>query len=244
MTTSRKKTSRSNKRMGTAMRGDLNEAYDVRGNAKAHLYTAFSLKANKDVVLTRDLRLCHFFLRESEPDVVAIAYQPEAMSEQHGKLCSVEFISRDHTLYVESVIDSRGLHKARIEAINAELTKHYPSKGKHRLGDYQRVITRVVTEQDVIPGNETRLRNWNRLLQRYASTRYLSLAHAEQLFFARLEGAGPCDIKTLVQMQSQHACTAQLLSAAIKATATGECCGDLHLKQFSMNSRFWIRGRR
>ena len=43
--------------MGTAMRGDLNEAYDVRGNAKAHLYTAFSLKANKDVVLTRDLRL-------------------------------------------------------------------------------------------------------------------------------------------------------------------------------------------
>ena len=241
--TSKTPKSRAGKRPGTAMRGDLQDAYEVRGNSQARLYTSFSVKTSKDVVLANDLKLLHFFLRDSDPDVVNITFQPTERSDKHGELCSVEYISRDKTLHVESVKYSRGLEKARIARITSDLLEHYPPEGKHPLGEYARVTARVTTEQDIVPGNETRLRNWNRLAKRFAETRFFSLAHAERLLMASLERGKPQGLCELVLMASEQASAAQSLSAAIKAWANGECCSDLDVKPFSMRSSFWLRGR-
>ena len=237
------KNAKSGKRIGTSMRGQLQQAYDERGSALSKLYTCYSLKCKRDVILTGDLRLLHFLLRESDPSVLSINYAPSPRSEEHRRHCHVEFLSKDGTLHVESIRASRHLTQTRKAVICDALRADYLPLGGHRLGDYKKVEVRVLTDQDILPSNETRLRNWNRLLMRFAATRHCSLVHAERVLMARLESSGTCTVRDFVDMDSEHARTSQLLSAAIKSAANGVCQADLDTKPFSMATQFWLRGR-
>ena len=219
------------------MRGKLAGDYGARGGSLAGLYNTYSLKNQCDVVFVGDLLFLNFLLCESDPDILRINYHPA------NPLIQAEVLHRGGRLELRTV---RRVEKVETEkVINAReaLVAAYSAQAMTSLGEYNKVWTSTLTEQELIPGNETRLRNWHRVLPWYAQSRFHSLAHMERKFLAHLQQRERTDVRQLLAIEDVRENSALLIAAAIYCAATGSCESDLGVETFSVHTRFFVRGR-
>ncbi|MCE4555039.1 hypothetical protein [Pelomonas cellulosilytica] len=64
-------------RLGTGMRGQVEEAYGSRGHHVSSLWLVYSSKAACDVAIRSDVEYGHFLNAESDPNIQAIDYTPK-----------------------------------------------------------------------------------------------------------------------------------------------------------------------
>lgn len=237
--------SKAGRRIGTAMRGNMQDAYDKRGSALATLYSSYSLKCRMDVVPSTDLQFLHFLWCESEPAVAKVSYRPTSLLRDRlgetGYTCEV--------VTAHGVLELRRLRYSRRSQPSKHMTEQaeacaaeFRRLGKSLLGRFMKVEIREISDQDFIPGNEILLRNWQRLLSRYALTRNHSLEHAKRLVLARLASSdGPVSLFELLEMSCPGAESGLILSALIESNAFGECLSDLGAVDWSMRTNFYRR---
>ncbi len=233
------KASKSNKgkRIGTRMRGNLQEAYEARGGALAGLYHSYSLKNDSDFVVVGDLLFLNFLYCESDPDALAINYSPTNDLIAAEILCprgvlELRRIRRanraDSDSFVKRCQEIVGQYKAQIEAGGA---------------GFSSVRFTTFTEQELIPGHEVRLQNWHRILPWYACARFHSLDHSSRVIHAAMDTHGCMDARHILSIAETPTEQALLIAATIEATAKGQFESDLATKPYSLNTRFRLRGR-
>ena len=240
-----RKSSTKGARLGTRMRGDLEEAFNLRGSQKAFLFNSYSLKRQSDVVISGKLRFLHFLHAESDPSIETVNYWPSApgISANEDIGFHAEVITTGGILKLRAVRSETATDTAS-QRVNREIClTRYRQFPKLSLGKYRSVEFQVLTEQEMLPGHEMRLWNWHRLLPWYAQARYHSLGQAKRLLHARLQAQGACDVRNLLAMAMKGAEGALLIAAAIEAVARGQCQSDLNDVAFSKNTRFFLKGR-
>ena len=221
---------------GPKMGGKLQGDYDARGGTQAGLYNTYSLKNGDDIVFVGDLLFLNFLLCESDPTVLRINYKP------FDPLITAEVLHRGGRLELRTVRRAEDVESAKVLDARKELVARYEHQPMTSLGEYHKVWSTVFTEQELIPGNETRLRNWHRVLPWYAQARFHSLAHMEQKFHAHMQHNRRTDVRRLLAIESVEGNSALLLAAAIRSVANGEYESDLNVETFGLNTRIYKRG--
>lgn len=230
-------------RLGTRMRGDLEDAYNLRGSQCAHLFNTYSLKSQRDVVISGDLRFLHFLLAESDPKVESVDYWPRVPGIGTDIGFHAAVLTTTGVLKLRAVRSETAAETAKQRANRDLCLDRYRKFPDISLGKYRAVEFEVFTEQELIPGNEMRLRNWNRLMPWYAQARYHSLGHPRRLLEAHLQATGECDVRNLLALAKEEGEPALLIAAAIESVARGRCESDLNTAVFGKNTRFYLRGR-
>lgn len=223
-------------RLGTKYRGKLQASYDARGGSLAGLYNTYSLKNQADIVFVGDLLFLNFLLCESDPDVLRVNYAP------FDKLITAEVLHRGGRLELRTVRRSEDVESVATTEARKKLVESYEFQPMTALGEYHKVWQTTFTEQELIPANETRLRNWHRVLPWFAQARFHSLAHMEQKFHAHMQHNGRTDVRRLLDIEKVEGNSALLLAAAIRSVANGEYESDLSTETFGLNTRFYKRG--
>ena len=232
-------------RPGTRMRGAMEDAYATRGKRNARLYNGFSAKMHCDVVVSGALCFLHYLLAESDPAVVRVNYSPlvPGLDPKQQIGFHAEVVDKAGVLKLRTIRQASATPlPAQQEMI--ELCMHrYRVMPNLRIGKYRTVDHEVLTEQQLIIGNELLLRNWLRLLKVCARARYFPLAQAKRLLWARLDSQGSCTVGDMLRMSSDQAPAGLILAAAAKAAGNGECRSDLDTVILGKNTRFYLRRR-
>jgi len=233
------KASKSNKgkRIGTRMRGNLQQAYEARGGALAGLYHSYSLKNESDFVVVGDLLFLNFLYCEGDPDALSINYSPK------HDLIAAEILRPRGVLELRRIRRADRSDSAAIVARCDEVVRQYEAQIAAGDAAYKSICLTTVTEQELIPGNEVRLQNWHRILPWYAYTRFHTLDDSSRLIHAAMDTHGCMDARHILSIVETSTAQALLMAATIKATAKGQFESNLAAKPFSLNTRFFFRGR-
>jgi hypothetical protein len=136
-------------RLGTRMRGDLEEAFNLRGSQKAFMFNSYSLKRQSDVVISGKLRFLHFLHAESDPGIETVNYWPSAPASLPRKTSAFTPMSSrlaESSNFERCVPRCYGHRQASASTAKSCLTRYrqFPklSLGKYRSVEFQ-VLTRA-----------------------------------------------------------------------------------------------------
>ena len=223
-------------RLGTQLRGKLQNGYTARGKTRYSLWYAYSNKSRADVVLHGDTQYYHLLLVESDPEVVAANYDVQQhatriVGEELGLLVNAELRMADGSVVWRCV---RAEEKASLATQVANLQLIIDQCSHKELP--QRV--EVITAQE-ITANPVRIQNWNRLLPCLAQARAWPLHEfgneVATLLHTRNEVA-LCDVTAL----SEPGQEALYVAALLEGVQFGRYRSNLNEKPWSQGSRFWV----
>lgn len=222
-------------RLGTQMRGKLQQDYAGRGKSKFRLWYAYSPKAQADVVLNGDPQYFHFLLVESDPDVRSASYDVQAramriVGEELGQTINAELHLADGSVVWRCVRseDTPAL-ATRMDHLQLLITQRV----------HQELPARVElrTAEDIVR-QPVRLQNWNRLLPYLAQARAWPLHEFSNDVVALLhtrEEVALCDVIAL----AEHGKEALYVAALLQGVQLGRYRSDLNEKPWGLGSRFW-----
>ncbi len=225
-------------RLGTRLRGKLQDDYQVRGKRKYALWYVYSPKARRDLVLHGDLRYGHFLHAESDPTVACIDYLPKARvadiaGKDIGDCIDAELRLHDGTIVWRSVRSASSVDKSAAVLANLQLLVD------HRTHKDLPARLEVVTEREVYAQPE-RIRNWNRVLPWIAQARELPLHEygneVATLLHTRRE-IRLSDVMALGDERTQ----ALYVAALFHGLQYGSFQSDLNEQHLSTRSRFFVR---
>lgn len=237
---SRKK--RSSSRLGTRLRGALQEAYGQRGSYRNHLWYVYSPKADRDFVLRSDLEFAHFLLAESDPLVVTIDYAP-------GKRMSA---TGEGTILDAEARMSSGCMELREVKYASEIAKGGDSRAQDQIEVQRRIedelnrsgrkaLHRVFTEDEIFTGTEQRLLNWMRIVPWIAQAREWPLSGYADHVDALIRSQGQAYVEDVLRLR-KGAESALCLAAAFKGVASGRY--DSNLDELDLCPRTLFRAKR
>lgn len=221
-------------RLGTQLRGKLQQGYTARGKTRYSLWYAYSPKARADVVLHGDSQYFHFLVCESDPQVASVNYdfQQPAMriaGEELGQLVAAELGMTDGTTVWRCVRSEEGasldiqLRNFQL-LIDQKIHKALPA----------RVELRTAAQ---LTANPLRLQNWNRALPYLAQARAWPLHEfgneVATLIHTRKEVA-LCDVMALGPGREPL-----YVAALLQGVQHGHYRSDLDERPWGLNSRFW-----
>jgi hypothetical protein len=227
-------------RLGTQMRGALQDVYDLRGSQAAHLFHTYSLKLRKDVVVVGKLCFLNYLLLESDPNVLAVNYNPSlpGLEGSGDAQVQAEALTYGGVLRLIAVGREGCAQSSQQQASGNLILERYRQIHSSPLGRYQGLRFELRTDRDLIRGNEVRLRNWHRLLPWYAQAQYHSLGHARRLLESRMASRGSLTSLEVLETADAHAPPALLMAAAIEAVAWGRCESNLNELPFGSRTSF------
>ncbi|QPF73983.1 hypothetical protein G8A07_14370 [Roseateles sp. DAIF2] len=235
MSGTRKPLKKATGRLGTQLRGKLQDDYAGRGKSKYRLWYAYSSKAQADVLLHGDPRYFHFLLVESDPDVKTANYNVQARAmqiagEELGQIVDAELHMADNSVVWRCV--------------RAEETSSVATKVDHlHLLVGQRVHRDLPSRVEVltaaeITSNPMRIQNWNRLLPYLGQARAWPLNEfgneVATLIHTRDEVA-LCDVVALAEPGRE----ALYVAALLQGVQVGRYLSNLNEKPWGLGSRFW-----
>lgn len=225
------------------MRGALQDAYDDRGNAFAHLWCSYSIKGRRDVVFTGDLRFQHFIYCESEPTYKYVNYSPNGRTVEIGKKrlftgLNAEVITQRNVLLLHEV---RSVDAIKVPERSAQFDLHMACRIAEMALDgteYKAVEHQVFTEKELVLGNEMRLLNWTRLIPWIAQSRYHSLDRYRNTVAACIDTRQEIDARVILALGKDEGEAALFMAAAIEGVAFGDWASDLESRPFGKNTVF------
>lgn len=239
-------------RLGTIARGATQRLYDARGHAKANLWLCYSIKNRRNVAFIGNLNYLHFLHCESDPDVLAVDYEPSAREvEVSDKVVptglTAEVITGPAVLELREV---RSFSDARNSANDVHLQRHFEDRLQEaqrqteewehaQRSKFRTVERKLLTERELVVGHEMRLRNWSRLIPWVAQAQFHSLALHRNILLSRMRVGTPMtagDIMLLGDGNSGEA--ALFLAAAIEGASLGYWSTDLDEQPFSRMTTF------
>jgi len=236
------KTKKKGGRLGTRLRGALQEAYGQRGSYRNHLWYVYSSKADQDFVLRSDLEFAHFLLAESDPLVVTINYAPDKRVSASG----------DGTILDAEAKMTNGCIELREVKYASEIAKGGDSRAQAQIEVQRRIedelnrsgrnaLHRVFTEEEIFTGTEQRLLNWMRVVPWLAQVREWPMSGYADHVDALIRSQGQAYVEDVLRLRSGPE-GALCLAAAFKGVATGKY--DSNLDDIDLCPRTLFRAKR
>lgn len=229
-------------RQGTKMRGQLQAAYDQRGNSQARLFHTFSPKAGTDVVFTGFIPFLHFLLCEGDPDLLQIDYTPARHLSDAGVMAIGLTRQRELQLRVYRTPESKA--STATQLLDEVIERH----ARQRRLDAQ---ARNLNFDDVrvlefhrgnlpLSNDHVRLRNWYALVPWLAQARFHGLAEFHNGLASRLNSGQQLSFRDVLAMGgADFGKGALYAAAAVSGAADGSWQSDLNEKAVGPESRFW-----
>jgi hypothetical protein len=229
-------------RLGTRLRGALQEAYGQRGSYRNHLWYVYSPKADQDFVLRSDLEFAHFLLAESDPLVVTINYAPDKRVSASG----------EGTILDAEAQMTSGCIELREVKYASEIAKGGDSRAQAQIEVQRRIedelnrsgrkaLHRVFTEEEIFTGTEQRLLNWMRVVPWLAQAREWPMSGYVDHVDALIRSQGQAYVEDVLHLRSGSE-GALCLAAAFKGLATGRY--DSNLDDIDLCPRTLFKAKR
>ena len=225
-------------RLGTQMRGKLQQDYRARGKSLYSLWYAYSPKARADVVLHGDPQYYHFLLVESDPSVASASYDVQRharriVGEELGQLVDVEIRMADGRVVwrcVRSeVADALAIRVANLQKLIAQrIHAELPNRME------------VVTAAEVI-AQPLRIQNWNRLVPYLAQARDWPLhefGNDVATLLHTYQEVALSDVTALAEPGLE----ALYIAALLRGVQFGRFRSNLDETPWGPRSRFWRSG--
>lgn len=223
-------------RLGTQLRGKLQQGYQQRGKSRYSLWYVYSPKARRDFVLHGDLRYGHFLQVESDPDVHFVDYAP------HPRLASLIGDELSDCIDAEiRLVDGTVVWRC----IRSEATA---GKVSSAIANLQLLISQralkglparieTFTEQEVY-AQPQRIQNWSRLIPWVAQAREWPLHEFGNEVAVLLHTHGEVllqDVMALGEAEQQGL----YIAALLQGVQFGHFASDLNDRPFSLLTRFY-----
>jgi hypothetical protein len=226
-------------RLGTQMRGKLQQDYLARGKSRYSLWYVYSAKARADVVLHGDSQYYHFLLVESDPLVTSASFDVQRharriVGEELGQLVDAEIRLADSQLVWRCVrseitdavaVKAENLQKLIAHRLHAEL----PSR------------LEVVSGEE-ITAQPMRLQNWNRLIPYLAQARGWPLhvfGNEVATLLHTCQEVALSDVTALAEPGQE----ALYIAALLRGVQFGRFRSNLVETPWGLGSRFWRAGQ-
>jgi hypothetical protein len=231
-------------RLGTRMRGALNDAYDRRGHHSSSLYLVYSVKASRDVVLKGDLEYLHYLHAESDPQVKDITYTEKKL---HADLLGVEMAA---LIDAEVTLRTGGTEWREIKP--REAIEQGEENRAHRQILVQQIaarkmgVTHRIITEDTLTKDLTRIENARQIISWIAQARSWPLHEESQYALERLRRKKEMELRQFAECATVDfgKLRASLcVSALMKLAIYGKVGSNLDASPMSARSRFWAAGK-
>lgn len=221
-------------------RGKMQAGYDERGNKWANLYRSFSPKLQSSVVLEAEAHYLHHLCCESDPGLRIIRYT------QPGETNSWDF--RPVLAICNGCLQLRLPVPDKVSPIQDKLLALLAEQKLEEMRTtthcgFTAVERVVITGEEIVFGNEVRLRNWHRLIPWVSQAQYHPLGVYISAIKMRLKSSGPMSARDIYHMGGADSAISSLhIAAAIIGVGEGVWKSELNEIPFSGTTRFFLRG--
>lgn len=229
-------------RLGTQLRGKLQQHYNRRGKSRYALWYAYSPKGSADVVLHGDVRYGHFLHAESDPAVAYVDYAPQGrvnriVGDDLGKFVDAEVKLVDGTGVWRCVRRSDTKSQAPVDAAITNLQLLITHRTHKDLP--QRM--ELWTEKEVF-AQPQRIQNWNRVLPWVAQAREWPLHEAGNEVATLLHTRREVILRDVMALGDEKH-QALYIAALLHGAQRGHFQSDLNERPWGLRSRFFVGGR-
>lgn len=221
-------------RLGTKLRGRLEEAYGARGHHQSSLWSVYSPRTNRDWVLRGDLEWGHFLFAESDPKIETINYSPVPQIVRVGdEDCATELDAE--VKFKNGRIQWREIKFSdSFEELDARSQRQW--KAQAEAANSQGIEYVRFTENEIF-ANPQRIANWRRVVAWLAAVRGRSLYSQHVEVAALLNAQGSASLEEIRLLGSGPE-SAYYVAAVLKGVQDGKFFSDLDVKPFNKNSTF------
>lgn len=228
---------KSSGRLGTRLRGKLQEDYDLRGKSRYALWCVYSPKSRADVVQHGDLRYGHFLHVESDPTVKSVDYKPRErvariVGTDLGECVDAEVHLADGTIVWRCVRSSEASRKlsASLSSIKVLI--------EQRVHRDLPVRIEIWTDHEIY-AQPQRIQNWNRLVPWLAQAREWPLHQFGNEVAALLHSRHELLLRDVMAIGDEEQ-RALYVAALLHGVQFGHFQSDLNERPWSMRSRFFV----